>query len=110
MVQKFILTLATVLVGAGNYSLTADSDGYITQIILTDAGNTLFGGEDLTINFKYHPTSYVGVGNTITAVNKVPTWLGILVVLVIVGIILTIVFTVIPRGGLKGGGGEIAEI
>jgi len=102
---------STILVGAGNYSLTADSDGYITQIILTDAGNTLFGGEDLTINFKYHTSAYVGVGGTIDAVNKVPTWLGVLVILAVVGIIMAIVFTVLPKGGIgKGGGGEIAEI
>ena len=39
---------------------------------------------------------------TITALAKVPTWLGIIVILAIVGILLGIIFTVLPRS--SGGG------
>ncbi len=37
------------------------------------------------------------VNQTIQAVKKIPTWLGIIVILAIVGIILGIVFTTLPR-------------
>ena len=41
--------------------------------------------------------AYEGVNDTITAVKKIPTWLGIIVILAIVGILLAIVFSVLPR-------------
>jgi uncharacterized membrane-anchored protein len=40
-----------------------------------------------------------GVNQTIQAMAKVPTWLGIIVILAIVGILLAIVFSVLPRAG-----------
>ena len=38
-----------------------------------------------------------GVNDTIQAMKKIPTWLSIIVILAIVGILLAIVFTVLPR-------------
>jgi len=38
-----------------------------------------------------------GVNDTIQAMKKIPTWLGIIVILAIVGILLAILFTVLPR-------------
>ncbi len=38
-----------------------------------------------------------GVNETIQAVKKIPTWLSIIVILAIVGILLAIVFSVLPR-------------
>jgi len=42
-------------------------------------------------------TAYEGVNDTITAMRKIPSWLGIIVILAIVGILLAIVFSVLPR-------------
>jgi len=39
-----------------------------------------------------------GVNDTITALKKVPTFLSIIVIVAIVGILLAIVFSVLPRG------------
>ena len=41
--------------------------------------------------------AYEGVNDTISAMGKIPTWLGIIVILAIVGILLAIVFSVLPR-------------
>ena len=41
--------------------------------------------------------AYSGVNKTIEALAKVPTWLGIIVILAIVGILIAIVFSVLPR-------------
>ena len=38
------------------------------------------------------------VNETIVAMAKIPTWLSIIVILAIVGILLAIVFSVLPRG------------
>jgi len=40
-----------------------------------------------------------GVNETINAMAKIPTWLPIIVILAIVGILLAIVFSVLPRTG-----------
>jgi len=40
----------------------------------------------------------LGVNETIVALTEVPNWLSIIVIIAIVGIILAIVFTVLPRG------------
>ena len=39
------------------------------------------------------------VNETITAMATIPTWLSIIVILAIVGILLAIVFSVLPRAG-----------
>jgi len=39
-----------------------------------------------------------GVNDTINALAEIPSWLSIIVIIAIVGIILAIVFTVLPRG------------
>jgi hypothetical protein len=49
-----------------------------------------------------------GLNTTISAVGKVPTWLGIIVILAIVGILLAIVFSVLP-GNQEGSEGLTAE-
>lgn len=40
-----------------------------------------------------------GVNDTINALAEVPNWLSIVVILAIVGILLAIVFSVLPRAG-----------
>jgi len=42
-----------------------------------------------------------GVNATITALANIPTWLSIIVIIAIVGIILAIVFAVLPRTGSR---------
>jgi len=42
---------------------------------------------------------YNATNLTIYAIGKIPTWLSIIVILAIVGILLAIVFSVLPRGG-----------
>lgn len=43
--------------------------------------------------------AWTGVNDTITAVKEIPGWLTIIVILAIVGILLAIVFSVLPRAG-----------
>jgi len=41
----------------------------------------------------------VGVNDTINALKEIPQWLDIIVILAVVGILLAIVFSVLPRAG-----------
>ena len=43
------------------------------------------------------------VNDTISAIAKIPAWLGLIVLLLIIGILLSIVFAVLPRGATGGG-------
>jgi len=58
--------------------------------------------EEFMANMTAGSAAEGGVNDTITAMKKIPTWLPIIVILAIVGILLAIVFAVLPRAG--GGG------
>lgn len=45
--------------------------------------------------------AYTGVNDTITAFKNIPTFLPIIIIVAIVGILLAIVFSVLPRQGLQ---------
>jgi len=47
-------------------------------------------------------TSYQGVNDTIEAMTTVPDLLGLIILIAIVGIILAVVFNVIPTGRVSG--------
>ena len=47
-------------------------------------------------------SSYQGVNKTINALAEIPKWLSIIVIIAIVGILLAIVFSVLPRAGSGG--------
>ena len=44
---------------------------------------------------------WTAVNETVVAIGKIPAWLSIIVILAIVGILLAIVFSVLPRGGTQ---------
>lgn len=78
-----ISTLVVVAILLGVVFLVLSS--FIDQIL---ALNTAGGNE-----------SADAVNDTLQALKQIPTWLPLVVILSIVGIILAIVFTVLPRSG-----------
>jgi len=85
------------VVQSTNY-VVYDSNGFLNKIILTDTSTYI--GSALTLNFNYKDTSseaYVGVNKTIGAMDTIPEWLGIIVLLGIVAILLSILFRVFPN-------------
>lgn len=100
---------------SGNY--TAGADGSLIAVGIPYEG----GVWNVTYTYKYGKNACAGIEDTVTGVQTVPTWLGTLVLLAIVGILLLLLFTVLPRfgGGLsegrlggygRSGGGVTAEI
>ncbi len=74
------------------------SNGFLDKIILTDTSTYI--GSALTLNFNYQDESkpaYIGLNKTIKAMNTIPQWLGIIVLLGIVAILLSILFKVFPN-------------
>jgi ribose/xylose/arabinose/galactoside ABC-type transport system permease subunit len=78
--QTIIITLVVVGIVLG-----------IGFLVLEEFSDQLTDGSD----------AQAGVNDTITALKKVPTWLSIIVILAIVGILLAIVFSVLPRSGTQ---------
>ena len=54
--------------------------------------------EEFSTQMTAGSQAQAGVNDTITAMATIPTWLTIIVLIAIVGILLAVVFTVLPRG------------
>lgn len=93
-------------VAVGNYTVY-QSGGYLSKIILTNASYYKNDSvHDLTLYYtytNYGEGAYQGVNKTMSAMDKIPQWLGIIVILGIVGIILGLIFSVFPRTGIGAG-------
>jgi hypothetical protein len=115
--NSFVITQVTNattggIITAGNYSY--DSQGKVWNLTGEFAPRLW----NITYTFKYGLNSCAGIVSTINATKKIPTWLSIIIILLIVGIILGITFKILPNGNSSGGGifgsrssgGTIAEI
>ena len=101
-----------IVISAGNYSYNP-ATGLIQNIstYALSTGNLW----NVTYTYQYGKEACSGVETTVAATAKIPTWLSIIVILAIVGILLAIVFKVLPSGGGgfsfgRGSGGTVAEI
>lgn len=104
-----------IKIGAGNYTLDEDTGRFKND-------TTEFTGDSWKVSYTYQAGEGAcsAVDETIDATSEIPGWLTITVILVIVGLLLVIVFTVLPsetdgftsgvRGIFGGGGGTTAEI
>jgi len=99
-----------VVISSTNYNY--DSNGKIWSTTAT-YNNTNW---NVTYTYQYGTEACGGVESTIEATGKVPTWLPLVVILLIVGIVMWLVFRVMPSGGMSiggvrfGRGGTVAEI
>ena len=101
-----------VLISSGNYSYTTTT-GLLKN--LTSEFST--GSWKVTYTYTYGDTAAcTGLNETIEATKTIPTWLTIIIILLIVGVLLSIVFRVLPQFGGEEmgmgneGGGSTAEI
>ena len=78
--QNLVITLVIIGIVLG-----------IGLLVLGEFKNQLTSGSD----------EWNAVNETVFAISKIPAWLSIIVILAIVGILLAIVFSVLPRGGAQ---------
>lgn len=102
------------IITAGNYTAEAGK-GCITGA--TDGGVGLYIDEDWNVTYTYQFSNSSdacdGIDETITATATIPTWLTIIVIVLIVGIILFLVFRFVPKlatGTVTGAEGTIAQV
>jgi len=79
---------------AGNYTLTGN--------VVYNASVTAWADVNLTYTYKYGEASYEGVNDTISAFLSIPSLLGLLILVIIVGIVIALLF---GMGGGKTGTG-----
>jgi len=84
----------TYLIPAANYTVSAF--GVLTNATVVPNA-TEYNDANVSYTYLYGEEDCEGVSSAIDAVKKIPTWLSIIVILAIVGILLTILFKVMPR-------------
>lgn len=82
------------VIGAGNY--TTDALAGTVTAVGAQYNNTDW---NITYTYNYGPDSCGGVEDTVEATKKIPTFLAIVVILLIVGILLALVFKSLPKAG-----------
>ena len=98
--NSFALTDAWDNLGAtiplNNLTMNAGS-GTIKNV----AGGS-YDGINISYSYQAGETSFIGVNDTIGAMQTVPDLLGLIVLITMVGIILAVVFNVVPTGRTGG--------
>ena len=90
-------TNGTVTFNAANYTTRIDGAIRFAVVTAADAG---VNNTDWNITYAYNhgETACLGVDDAIDAINEVPNWMPILVIIFIAGIILTIIIRLVPKG------------
>lgn len=83
-------TLYSVEIHSGTFSNSSANSNYTTY------------DWNVTYSFNYVTDTYQGINDTIDSVNTIPELLGLIILIVVIGIILTIIFRVIPSGRVAG--------
>lgn len=98
------------IIASGNYT-TQTATGCI------QATTGAYVDEDWNVSYTYQfgngSSACEGVGETINATEEIPTWLSVVVILLIVGVLMYLVFKFVPKlssGGVTGAEGTIAQV
>ena len=83
------------IIANGNYTLSSAG-------VLTNATATTWADVNVSYSYLKGSSAFTGVNQTITAMLVIPSLLGLVVLIAMVGIILAIVFNVIPGARVSG--------
>lgn len=102
-------TNATEVIPTTNYTVQS-----ATGCVIAQAGD--WAGSDWNITYTYlSSTSEAcdGLDDTVNATATIPTWLSIIVILLIVGVLMALIFLALPKlisGDVTGAEGSIAQV
>jgi len=90
--------------GVGGYNWTIPSGNYSVSSagVVTNATTEIYYNVSISYTFQYGEGAYSGMEDTLTAVRQIPTTLGLVILIVMIGIILALVFNVIPGARVSG--------
>jgi len=86
------------LVVAANYTVNAD-----TGSIVGASGRT-FNLTDVNLSYTYNAgaDAWIGINDTVEAMTTIPELLGLIILIAVIGIILAVIFNVIPGARVSG--------
>jgi len=105
-------------INSGNYSYVSTT-GLVKNLTSTFCDGSGVNSWNISYTYTYGDNeACIGLDETVEATKTIPTWLTIIIIMLIVGILLVIVFRVLPTAGEGGGfrfgggssGGVTAEI
>lgn len=95
--DTFVLTAAwdskSATIPLSNLSMNANT-GTLTNVTMGG-----YASANISYTFQRGDIAYLGVNDTIEGLQTVPNLLGLLVLILLVGVVLAIVFNILPTGG-----------
>ena len=88
--------VANATIAAGNYSAGSDTG------LITGLGAANYSDVACSYSYLYGESSYASVNDTIEAMRTIPDLLGLIILIAVIGIILSVVFNVIPGARVSG--------
>jgi len=70
--------------------------------IVTNASDTTWPTVNITYDYKTGERAWTGINDTIESMTVIPSLLGLIILVVMIGIILAIIFNVMPMGRVSG--------
>jgi len=98
VVTNVVDTISNETLLSGNYT-TNDVFGTIINAT-ADANST--AEHYVSYTFLYGDTGYEGIENTLTAMEEIPSLLPLIILIIMIGIILAVIFNVIPGARVQG--------
>jgi len=102
--NNFVITSVKSASG-GSYNLTLLSGNYTVNArtgLVTNASTATFTNVSISYTYDKGAESWVGINSSIEAMNTVPELLGLIILIVMIGIVLAIVFNIVPMGRVSG--------
>jgi len=93
-----LLVPPNTTIAAANYTIDADL-GTITD---ATAGAENYTDVACSYTYLYGETSYTSMNDTITAMGTIPDLLGLIILIAVIGVILAVIFNVIPGSRVSG--------
>ena len=90
--------------GLGGYNFTIPSGNYTVSSagIVTNATTETYDNISISYTYQYGEDAYEGINDTLTAVRQIPNLLGLVILILMMGLVLAIVFNVIPGARVSG--------
>ena len=90
--------------GVGGYNWTVPSGNYTVSSsgVVTNATTENYYNVTISYTYLYGEGAWIGTNSTIEALTTVPDLLGLIILVAMIGIVLAIIFNVMPMGRVSG--------
>lgn len=86
-------------IGSGNYTIDADAG----TIVGATARTANYSDVNVSYTYLYGETSWEGMNSSLEAMTTVPNLLGLIIIVALIGIVLAVLFGILPIGKVSAG-------